>query len=371
MTDSVNFFDLSRKDLADYLSEKFSLPAFRANQLFDWVYKKNVWDISQMSNLSEVLRDQLAGHFTFPEAEIKDRQISNDGTRKYLFQVPSGRTIETVLIKQPKRQTICVSSQYGCGMGCKFCRTGTMGFIANLKPSDIVAQVLGILKDAKEFGDGFQNIVFMGMGEPLHNYKTIITTVRILTDPKGLAISPRRITVSTVGLVPAIEKFAEADLGVNLAISLNATDDATRTEIMPTNKAFPIDTLLGTLKKYPLAGRKKLTIEYVMLAGVNDRDEDLKRLPRLLKDIKCKVNLIPYNENAGLGFKSPSEEKVYRWFKVLNEQFIFTSVRWSKGKDINAACGQLVTEKFALNETSIKNNLQQAENKNSKLAVIQ
>ena len=348
-----NFFNFTRAELSEFISERFSAPQYTAQQLFDWVYRKGISDFSQMSNIAKDVRAQLASEFSFPEAETSERQLSQDGTRKYLFKVPSGQTIETVLIAQPNRKTLCVSSQYGCGMGCKFCRTGTMGFIANLDAADIVAQVRGVLSDCKTSADSFSNMVFMGMGEPLHNLKNITKAIRILTDPYAFEIAPRKITVSTVGLVPAIEKFAEEDLGVNLAVSLNATTDEIRSEIMPVNKAFPIEKLLSTLRNFPLKGRKKITIEYVMLAGVNDHEEDLSRLSKILRGIRCKINLIPYNENAQLGFKTPSENKINSWLRTLTDKGIDVTVRWSKGKDINAACGQLATEVVKKNKISV------------------
>lgn len=339
-----NFFNFTRAELSAFIQENLSAPRYTAQQLFDWVYRKGITDFSQMSNLSSELREKLQSVFIFPVAETTEKQISQDGTIKYLLKVPSGQTIETVLIAQPNRKTLCVSSQYGCGMGCKFCRTGTMGFIANLEAADIVSQVRAVLEDCRLNADSFSNMVFMGMGEPLHNIKNITKAIRILTDPYAFEIAPRKITVSTVGLVPAIEKFGAENLGVNLAVSLNATNDEVRSEIMPVNKAFPLETLLKTLANYPLKGRKKITIEYVMLSGVNDTDADLLRLGKILQGIKCKVNLIPYNENANLGFKTPSDAKIDTWLKALSKKHLDVTVRWSKGKDINAACGQLATQ---------------------------
>ena len=345
----TNFYDLTQQDLARYLEEKYSYPSYRAKQIFNWVYQKQVTDFESMTNLPATDRAQLATEIFFQEPVVKDLQKSQDGTVKYLFEVASGPQIETVLIEQPERKTLCVSSQYGCGMGCKFCQTGTMGFLANLKTADIVGQVLSVKGKADRCVDVFQNLVFMGMGEPLHNYKGVDNALRILCDPDGLAVAPRRITVSSVGLVSAIKKFAKEDLGVNLAVSLNATSDRVREKIMPINKAFNIETLLSALEEFPQSGRKKITIEYVMLAEVNDRDSDLRRLPRLLQKLNCRINLIPYNANTGLDFKPPSRDKVYRWQKELSARGYDTSVRWSKGKDIDAACGQLATNQKSVN----------------------
>ena len=340
-----DFYSLTRDDLTRVLSDEYSLPTYRASQVFDWVYRKKITDFEQMTNLGKEVRQKLAARYSFPQAEILTRQISKDGTRKYLFRVSEGIEVESVMIKQPDRMTLCVSSQVGCGMGCKFCQTATMGFQKNLAPGDIIRQVLAVREDALQFNDDFSNIVFMGMGEPLHNFKGVSGACSILRDEFGVGIAPRKITVSTVGLVPAIKKFMGLEYGVNLAVSLNATDDEVRSAIMPINERYSISVLLDTLREIPLARRKKITIEYVMLAGVNDRPEDLKRLPQILDGVPCKVNLIPYNENAGLGFKSPSNNLVYRWYRELNELGVPATIRWSKGQDIDAACGQLKTAK--------------------------
>lgn len=341
--EAIDFFAYPREELAILMKERFDQPAFRATQLFQWVYKRERVDFSEMTDLSKSFRDQLATTLKFPKGAIRERQISKDGTRKYLVEVDRGECVEVVMIKQPTRMTLCVSSQLGCGMGCKFCRTATMGFKRHLSTSEIIRQVLAVIEDAKNFGDMFTNVVFMGMGEPLHNFDGITRAVKILSDDHGLGIAPRKITVSTVGLVPAIRKFGET-VQANLAVSLNATTDEVRSQIMPVNKAYPIEELVATLRAYPLKKRKRITIEYVMLAGLNDTEEDLKRLPKLLRGVPAKVNLIPYNENAGLGFKSPSREHVAHWQTTLNEKGVEVTVRWSKGIDIAAACGQLATQ---------------------------
>ena len=340
----LDFFSLTRAQLAASLKEYFDLPAFRATQLFNWVYRQGQRDFSAMSNFKLELREQLAAAYKLPKAEIRSRQISSDGTRKYLFEVNNGDLIESVMIKQPNRMTLCVSSQVGCGMACQFCRTGTMGFKRHLTPSEIIRQVLGVMDDAKNFGDMFQNIVFMGMGEPLHNFDGIAAALSILNDAQGLYLGPRKITVSTVGLVPAIKRFGEEKLGANLAVSLNATTNEVRSEIMPINKRYPIEELLEALSNLPLGKRKLVTIEYVMLAGINDTKADMARLPKLLKGIPSKINLIPYNDNAGLGFKTPTREWVQEWRSHMLSKGVNATIRWSKGVDINAACGQLVTE---------------------------
>lgn len=340
----VDFFNLTFDQLASLLSVRFGEPKYRAVQLYEWVYRRRITDISQMTNIAKILRDKLSDLFIFPKASIHERLISNDGTRKYLLEVEEGALVEAVMIKQPSRMTLCVSSQVGCGMGCAFCRTATMGFRRNLKTSEIIRQVNAIIEDAQNFGDMFSNIVFMGMGEPLHNYKSVVPAVKILTDQQGFRLSGRKITISSVGLVPAIERFGREGAIASIAISLNATTDEVRSKIMPINKAYPLEKLLQCLREYPLKPRRgKITIEYVMLSEINDTPQDLIRLPKLLHGIPAKINLIPYNENAGLGFKSPPRDRIIKWHETLNKNGHQCTIRWSKGSDIKAACGQLAT----------------------------
>ena len=236
----VNFFSLSRAELADFLQERFSLSPYRADQLFQWVYQRGTYDTREMTNIKKAVREDLASAFSFSDLNYFDRQISNDGTRKYLFEVESGHKVESVMIKQEKRMTLCVSSQVGCALACQFCRTGTMGLTRHLDTSEIVKQFLGVIEDAKNFDDMFTNTVFMGMGEPLHNIDNVLRAIRIVNDDFGLGLSARKITVSTVGLVPAIEKFFDSGVEANLAVSLNATTDDVRDKIMPVNKKYPL-----------------------------------------------------------------------------------------------------------------------------------
>lgn len=344
MDSKVDFYSLSLPELEALLSERLALPRFRAKQLFQWVYKRRIVDFDQMSDIAKPLKGPIAELFHFPATTQKLRLHSQDGTRKYLFELDKGDQIESVMIKQPKRMTLCLSSQVGCALGCKFCRTGTMGLKRNLSSSEILRQVLAVIDDAKSFNDGFSNIVFMGMGEPLHNYDNLMKALGILLDHNGLAIAPRRITVSSAGLVPAIDKFMRSGIDVSLAISLNATSNEVRSKIMPINLRYPIEELLATLRALDLKRRRSVTMEYVLLKGINDSDQDLKRLPGLLHGIQAKVNLIPYNFNSQLGFEQPSKETVDKWFRGLSSRGIVTTVRWSKGADVSAACGQLLTD---------------------------
>lgn len=345
MSETVrDFFNYSYSELVELLESEFGATKFRATQLFEWVYRKGITDFEQMTNISRELREKLAATFVFPKARIHDRQLSSDGTRKYLFEVEGGDLVESVMIKQPNRMTLCVSSQVGCAMGCTFCRTGTMGLKRSLSTSEILRQVNGVIEDAKNFGDGFSNIVFMGMGEPLHNYDGVTRAVKNLTDSRGYGMSPRKVTVSTVGLVPAIRKLATSDVAVSLAVSLNATTDEIRAKIMPINERFPIAELLDAVKQFPVGPRKKVTMEYVLLGDLNDTEADMKRLAKMMRGLPVKVNLIPYNDNAGLGFKTPARDWVFTWQRYLNSQGVQSFIRWSKGQDIAAACGQLATE---------------------------
>ncbi len=344
----LDFYNFSRDDLSRLFVERLGLSAYRATQVFEWVYRKRTTDFVRMTNIGAKVQQLLSELFVFSDLRMTQRRVSADGSRKYLFEVDRDRhgresLVESVMIKQPTRMTLCVSSQVGCGMGCSFCRTGEMGFRRHLSSSEIVRQVLAVIADAENFGDSFQNIVFMGMGEPLHNFDAVVAALRILRDQHGLSIPGRKITVSSVGLVPAIERFGALGLDINLAVSLNATTDEVRNRVMPVNRAYPLALLTDCLRNYPLRGRRVITIEYVLLSGVNDGDDDIRRLPRLLNGIRCKVNLIPYNANAGLGFESPARERIFHWQRALAASGLDTTIRWSKGQDIHAACGQLAT----------------------------
>lgn len=338
---SVDLLNFDREELTTELSSRFELESFRARQLVNWLYKRRITDFEQMTDISKIVRDQLAEVYTISRPKPVTIQKSKDGTRKYLFELSDGSRVESVLIAQATRYTLCVSSQVGCAIGCGFCRTAQMGLKRNLKTAEIIGQVLAVLDDLE--AERFYNIVFMGMGEPFHNINNVIRTVKILNDPLGLDFSARKITVSTSGLVPAIKKFGDSKAGANLAISLNATTDEVREKIMPINKRWPLEDLLSTLRAYPLKKGRRITIEYVMLKGVNDSDQDLERLPKILRGIPSKINLIPYNDNTGLGYHPPSLERINFWQQSLLGKGMNSTIRWSKGDDISAACGQLAT----------------------------
>jgi 23S rRNA (adenine2503-C2)-methyltransferase len=332
--------DLQRHEMAALLAAEGE-PAFRATQLCQWVYKRQAASLEQMTDLPERLRQRLQQQVYISALTDLRRQQSADGTVKYLFRLEDGNQIETVLIPADERRTLCVSTQVGCAIGCKFCLTAQGGLVRSLRPAEIVGQVLFFQAAAKAPEREFTNIVFMGMGEPLDNFRGTVQAIRILTADWGLGISPRRITVSTSGLVRRLEAFGREDLKVNLAVSLNATTDAVRTQIMPINKAFPLDTLLAACRAFPLATRQRITFEYVLLGGVNDTLADAQRLVKLLHGLRCKVNLLPFNDVVGTPYRRPSDESVQRFQEYLLQHHISAFVRQSRGRDISAACGQL------------------------------
>lgn len=315
--------------------------AFRGKQVYEWVYRKAALSINEMTTLSKSLRAWLEENFILSHPEIAEiRGGANDGSRKLLIRLPDHRVVESVLMEDKDWQTLCVSSQVGCAVDCKFCMTGFGGFRRHMSTSEIVSQYL-LAKRCANNNVSPRNMVFMGMGEPMLNLDNVIPAIRLLTDPHGMGVAPRRITVSTSGIVPGIEKLGAAGLGVNLAISLNASNDEFRNKIMPINKAYPIAKLLDACRQYPLLNRRRITFEYVMLGNENDSLDDARRLGRLLRDIPCKVNLIPWNPDPNLPFSRPGETAIRQFQQELRDQNYTVSVRYSKGLDIGAACGQL------------------------------
>ena len=329
---------------------------FRAHQIFQWVYRHGVTDLSAMTDLPRALREQLAAQFALTTPDLVLRERSIDGTEKFLLQLADGRQIESVSIpdtRVPQRgsraggpvpsMTLCISTQVGCAMACAFCLTGRMGLARNLTAGEIVGQVR-VLAGALEMREVRFNIVLMGMGEPLHNYDETMKALRILTDEHGFAMSPRRITLSTVGLLPALERLAREPVMPNLAISLHAPTDEQRGKLVPINKTYGVGDIIEACKRFPLKKRSRITFEYVMLAGVNDSPADARRLAKLLSGMKSKVNLIPLNAAAGIPFERPSDEAIDRFAAILAEHHLTVSVRKSRGRDIRAACGQLIVE---------------------------
>lgn len=335
--------DLQLAELTDLLAEEGEA-RFRAAQICQWVYKRQATSLHQMTDVPERLRQRLDSRCRISQLDLLRQQISADGTEKMLFGLEDGQQIETVLIPADDRRTLCVSTQVGCAIGCGFCLTAQSGLVRSLRPAEIIGQVLYFQTPAKAPSRQFTNIVFMGMGEPLDNFRGTVQAIRILTAEWGLGISPRRITVSTSGLVKRLQAFGREDLKVNLAISLNATTDAVRSQIMPINKAYPIDRLLDACRAFPLAARQRITFEYVLLGGINDTADDARRLVTLLQGLRCKVNLLPFNEVPGTPYRRPSDAAVERFQNHLLQHHIAAFVRQSRGRDISAACGQLRSE---------------------------
>jgi 23S rRNA (adenine2503-C2)-methyltransferase len=339
-----------RPDLADL--ERPALEAalearghrrFHARQIFRWLYRRGVTDVAAMTDLSRELRETLASEFTLTTPVLAHRETSTDGTEKFLLRLADGRHIESVFIPDTPAMTFCISTQVGCAMACAFCLTGKMGLVRHLTAAEIVGQVR-VLAGALNMRDARFNIVLMGMGEPLHNYDETMKALRMLTDEHGFEMSPRRITLSTVGLLPALERLATEPVMPNLAISLHAPSDLQRGELVPINKKYGVGDIIDACKRFPLKKRSRITFEYVLLAGVNDSPQDARRLAKLVAGVKSKVNLIPLNAAAGIPFERPSDEAIDRFARIVAEHGVAVSVRKSRGRDIRAACGQLIVE---------------------------
>ena len=320
---------------------------YRGRQVAGWLYRKGVVDLDAMTDLPRDFRTSLAERAVTTLPDLERATPSQDGSRKLVFRLDDGARVSAVVMPDDGRITLCLSTQVGCGYACAFCLTGTMGLTRNLTVAEIVGQLLAanaLLSD----GERVTHIVFMGMGEPLANYAALVQSLRILTDAKlGLGYSPRRITVSTVGLVSGIEKLGREDLKVNLAISLHAASDEIRSRLMPVNRAWGLEALMAAVRAYPLAPRQHVFFEYVMLDGVNDTPEEAQRLVRLLRGIRAKVNLIPFNDWDGSAFRRPPLARILAFQTILLDAGVTTTVRWSKGEDIGAACGQLKEPAFA------------------------
>ena len=316
---------------------------FHARQIFRWIYRRGVTDVEAMTDLSLELRAALARDFTLTTPSLAHRETSVDGTEKFLLRLADGRHIESVFIPDTPAMTFCISTQVGCAMACAFCLTGKMGLVRHLTAGEIAGQVR-VLAGALDMRDTSFNIVLMGMGEPLHNYDETMKALRLLANEHGLAVNPRRVTLSTVGLVPMIDRLASEPIMPNLAISLHATSEKQRTALVPPTKKYSLEDVLAACQRFPVSKRGRITFEYVLLAGVNDSPEDARRLVRLLAGIKGKVNLIPLNAAAGIPFERPADSAVDRFARILADRGVPVSVRKSRGRDIRAACGQLIVE---------------------------
>ena len=344
MSERENLTSMGMAQLEELVS-RLGERRFRATQIHRWVHARGVRSIEEMSNLSKGFRDELAKHVEIRPTEIETVQRARDGTRKYALRTSRGDIVESVFIPNASaegRNTLCISSQVGCAIDCKFCLTASLGLIRNLDGGEIAEQLTRVKED---LGPDIpvQNIVMMGMGEPLQNYGALVESIGILTSDHGHKLSPRRITVSTAGLVSRIPKLGH-DTGVNLAVSLNATTDAVRDRIMPINRKWNIEALLDACRRFPLPERRRITFEYVLLAGINDSLDDARRLVRLLEGFRCKVNLIPFNEHPESPYRRPDEAVVTAFRETLAKRGLSAFVRTPRGDDISAACGQLGAE---------------------------
>ena len=334
-----SFFGLTLKELEDAISA-LGNENYRAKQLYRWVYTQGLLDFQEMTNIPKSLRSIFGDMFSTELLPIEEANKSQDGSTKFAFSTQDGNIIESILMPDKDRITLCVSSQIGCRMGCKFCVTGKIGFIRNLTAAEIVNQVV-TARDylQKNRSERISNLVFMGMGEPMDNLDNVSKALDILKDPNGLDFSYRRITVSSVGLVDGLAALHYKT--ATIAISLNASDDATRSSIMPINRIYPIEKVVNFVRTFVAPNRIRITFEYVMLKGINDSPDDARRLAALLKGIKCKINLIPYNESPYNDFKAPDAEAVEYFREYLSGKHFTTVVRDSKGQDVSGACGQL------------------------------
>ena len=334
--------ELELHELEAYLAST-GVPRFHARQIFQWIYRRGETDFEAMTDLSRELRSLLGRDVAIGTPALVRRERSEDGTTKFLLQMADGSFIESVFIPDTPSQTFCISTQVGCAMHCAFCLTGKMGIVRNLTAGEIAGQVRVLTRELAMHGERF-NVVLMGMGEPLHNYDATMKALRILGDEHGLAVAPRRITLSTVGVLPALERLATEPFMPNLAISLHSTTEDQRDLLVPINRKYGLEELLDACRRFPLKRRERITFEYVLLKDVNDSPDDARRLVKLLHGIKGKVNLLPLNEAAGIPFERPSDERVNRFAQILAERGVTVSVRRSRGRDIRAACGQLITE---------------------------
>ena len=334
-----NLFGLEKGALAGVLHE-LGEPAYRSRQVYAWLYAKRARSFADMTNLAKDLRGRLEQAFELRWPERVEVRLSSDGTRKYLFGLEGGATIESVFIPEETRRTICISTQAGCPLKCAFCLTGVGGYKRNLRVSEILGQVAAVMEDAPRQAIPW-NIVIMGMGEPLLNYEATAAALRVLMDPEGFGVAPRKLTLSTVGILPALERLMHEPVRPNLAISLHAPNPALRRALMPIEERYALADVIAAAKRYPIPSGGLVTYEYVLLRGVNDTEGHARELARLLRNSRCKVNLIPLNPAPEIPFEAPRPESVDAFGRILAEADITVSVRRPRGQDILAACGQL------------------------------
>lgn len=333
----------TEKELIEFVTELGEAP-FRGRQLYQWIYARRATDFDQMTDLPKSLREKLSQSATVTETKIERVFYSSDGTRRYLLKLSDGREAEAVFMPEERRDTICISCQVGCAVGCKFCMTAQLGVKRNMPAGEIISQVVIVLNEV--YGEGIEpphgtNLVFMGMGESFLNYAEVMQSIRVMADQNGLGISPKRVTVSTSGIVPRIYDFANESVRPHLAISLSSTTEEQRNDLMPINRKYTLAELMKACREYPLDERERLTFEYVMLSGVNDSDEDARRLVRLLNGIRAKVNLIPHNPAPELPYQASPMQRILAFQKILTDKDVPAFIRRPRGQDISAACGQL------------------------------
>lgn len=344
----MNLFGSSLLNLKEYLKAR-GLKPFSAAQIYDWMYVKKVWDISLWTNISKVAREDLIQNNNLDLPQIIWNGLSKDGTLKFLLKMSDGNTIETVVIPGANRRTICISSQVGCAIGCKFCHTGTQGLTRHLKTEEIVGQFMVVNQWLLENDfTKITNIVYMGQGEPLHNFENVKEATQIFLEQIGLCLSQRKVTLSTSGLVPQVKKLSEFP-PVNIAISLHSARNKVRSSLMPINNTYDLKRLFEAIKEIPLKASRRITYEYILIAGVNDLDEDVEALTNLLIKKESKINIIPFNEYPDSPYKRPSDESIASFSKKLLDRGFICTIRASKGDDILAACGQLKSEHEKLN----------------------
>ncbi len=336
----MNIYNLTREELEEYFISHDS-KKFHANQLFSWLYEKRISSIFEVTDIKKEMLEQLSLDFSFSKLDLV--QVERDiDVCKYLFELSDGEHIEAVLMKHDYGNSVCISSQVGCNMGCKFCESGRRKKVRNLETWEMVTQLLMIEEDLKA---RVSHVVVMGIGEPFDNYDNLLRFFQIINHPKGLAIGARHITVSTCGIVPKILEFSHFPLQINLAISLHAPNDKLRNQIMPINKAYPLKELLPALEEYLKRTNRRITFEYIMLAGINDTDECAKELAKLVGHLNCYINLIPYNETNNLEFKRSSTVQIMRFYDILKKNRLNVTIRREFGSKISAACGQLRSKK--------------------------
>jgi 23S rRNA (adenine2503-C2)-methyltransferase len=336
---AVNLFGLDRAALAG-VAEALGEPAYRGRQLYVWLYRRRARSFAEMTDLSKAFRQRLAEAYELRWPELAERQVSRDGTVKYLFALDGGATVESVYIPEARRRTICISTQAGCPLKCAFCLTGIAGYKRNLKPAEILGQVAVVMADAPRQPLAW-NIVVMGMGEPLLNYEATAAALRILMDPEGFAVAPKKLTLSTVGILPALEKLMKEPVRPNLAISLHAPDPELRRKLMPIEERYALPDVIAAAQRYPIPRGGLVTYEYVLLGGVNDAPAQARQLARLLRGSRAKVNLIPLNPAPEIPFDPPSPHAVEEFHQILLDAGVPASVRKPRGQDVLAACGQL------------------------------